>query len=208
MLDIEVVTQPSLTAIDIVSLDEFASHIRISPRLRNSADQQSRMRAALDEALGTLHGFDGTLNRMVLPCGLKRYLTKFPADGNPILLPYPDLIGDAVVTIEDGSSPPTVVPASSYVVKKTIVPEIWPKASWPQVAAAPRAISITYSAGYQHFPQNLKRLLKILAAHNLENPDGTIQEPRQMAINRKVEFGVDYLTSLLRVPVAYDNWLE
>lgn len=204
MLDIEITTAPTATALDIVSLNELASHLRLSPRLRANADMQLRMTAALKEAVDSLHGFDGILNRMVMPCTVTRYLTKFPANDKPIYLPYPDLIELDSITIMATS---TVVDDVDYVVKKPLVPEIWIKDSWPTVNAAPRAIAIQYQAGYTAYPEKLKRLVKIMAAHSLENVEATINEPRQMAINRRVEFGHDYLVAQLRVPVSYDDWV-
>ncbi len=208
MLDIEIVTAPVQTATDIVSLDEFATHLRLSPRLRANSEMQSRMTAALEETAGSLHLFNGILNRTVFPTRLKRYMSGFPASGVPIQLPFPNLRGNVVIAIEDGSSPANVVSSSTYVVKNTLVPEIYAKDSWPSITTGPRAISVAYDAGYSEYPPDLKRLLKILAAHSLENPEATILEPRQMQINRKVEYGADFLIALLRIPVSYDDWLE
>jgi hypothetical protein len=205
MLDIEITTPPTQTALDIVSLNDLASHLRLSPHLRANADMQLRMTSALHEVVDSLHGFDGTLNRMVLPCTVTRYLTKFPAKGKPILLPYPDLIALDSITIAATS---TAVASSSYVVKKPLVPEVWAIDGWPDADAAPRAIAIRYRAGYAAYPEKLKRLIKIMSAHNLQNLEATINEPRQMAINRKVEFAHDYLLAQLRVPVAFDDWGE
>src|SRR3546814_16274447 len=95
MLDIEIVTPPTQTALDVVSLDEFASHLRLSAALRNNATWVENMTAALKEAVDDLHGMDGSLNRMVLPCTVKRYLHGFPSRGKPIVLPYPNPIGRA-----------------------------------------------------------------------------------------------------------------
>lgn len=205
MLDIEITTAPTQVALDIVSLDDLASHLRLSPRLRANADMQLRMTAAIAEVVDSLHGFGGILNRMILPCTVTRYLTKFPASGAPIYLPYPDLISLGTITIVATA---TIVDASTYVVKKPLVPEIWATDSWPSADAAPRAIAVTYQAGYSTYPEKLKRLIKIMAAHLLENPEATINEPRQMMINRRVEFGHDYLVSQLRIPVSYDDWGE
>jgi hypothetical protein len=207
MLDIEIVTQPTQTALNVVSRDEFASHLRLSPSLRNNATWIANMEAALKEAVDDLHGFSGSLNRMVLPCTVKRYLTGFPARGKPILLPYPDLINVVAVTIEDGSSPANNLPTTSYKVSKgTLIGEVWAVNDWPQVTRGPRAVSVTYEAGFAEYPHQLKRLVKIMAAHFMENPEATINEPRQMQINRKVEFGVEALRSAFRIPVSYDDW--
>lgn len=207
MLDIEIVTAPTDTALDIVSVSDLATHLRLSPTLRNNAYWQTNMQAAIEEAVDDLHGLSGSLNRMVLPCTIKRYLNDFPSSDEPIRLPFPDLISVDAVTIEDGSSPPNELATSTYtVVGNTLIPEIYAVDEWPDVTEAPRAISVTYKAGYSSYPSKLKRLVKILAAHFMENPEGSINEPRQMQINRKVEFGVENLRTSLRVPVSYDNW--
>lgn len=205
MLDIEVETDPTETGVDVVSVAELARHIHLSPRLRANTDWTANMTDAINETVDKLHGLDGELNRTILPCTWKLYLTQFPKRG-PIYLPYPNLISVDAITIEDGSSPANVVDDSDYVVKSCLVPEIYPTSTWPTVTFAPRAISITYQAGYETYPLKLKRLVKILAAHYLENPEATINEPRQMQINRKVEFGVESLRAALTVPVSYDDW--
>lgn len=205
MLDIEITTAPSATALDIVSLNELASHLRLSPRLRANADMQLRMTAALKEVVDSLHGFGGILNRMVFPCTVTRYLSRFPANDKPIYIPYPELISLGSITVMSTS---TLVDSATYVVKKPLVPEVWAKDTWPTADVAPRAIAIVYQAGYSTYPEKLKRLIKIMAAHSLENPEATINEPRQMMINRRVEFGHDYLVSQLRVPVDHMGWGE
>ncbi len=208
MLDIEIVTQPAHTALNIVSVDEFASHLRLSASLRSNATWRENMEAALHEAVDDLHGLSGKLNRMILPCTVKRFLSGFPERGKPILLPYPDLIEVVAVTIEDQSEPPNTLPEAAYTVAGgTVIGEVYSIAGWPQISTGPRAVSVTYKAGYLEYPHKLKRLVKILAAHNMENPEATIHEPRQMQINRKVEFGVDSIMAALRIPVSYDDWL-
>ena len=206
MLDIEIVTPPTQTALDVVSLEEFARHLRLSATLRTNATWIANMTDALNEAVDKLHGLSGELNRMVLPCTIKRYLTAFPGKGKPIYLPYPELISLDAITIEDGSSPANNLDPATYVRKRTLVPEIYAVGSWPAVTSAPRAISVTYTAGYSVYPYRLKRLVKILAAHGLENPEATINEPRQMAVNRRVDFGVESDRAALRIPVAYDDF--
>lgn len=207
MLDVEIVTAPTDTALNVVTLAEFQEHLRLSPALRANVTWQANMTAALKEAVDELHGFDGSLNRMVLPCTLKRYLRRFPENGQPIKLPYPNLISVDAITIEDGSSPDNNLDAVSYVSTGTLVGEVWAVGDWPQITEAPRAVSVTYKAGYSAYPDKLKRLVKILAAHFLENPEATINEERQMQINRKVDFGVESLRTALRIPVSYDDWL-
>lgn len=203
MLDIITVQEPIETALDVVSVAELARHLRLSPTLRNNATWVANMTDALTEVVDKLDGLEGELNRTILPRVWKLYLTKFPKAG-PIYLPYPNIISVDAITIEDGA---TVVPDTDYVVNNSLIAEIYPTVRWPDATFGPRAVSVTYTAGYEEYPPKLKRLVKILAAHYLENPEATINEPRQMQINRRVDFGVESLRAALRVPVTYDDWI-
>ena len=215
MLDIEVVTAPTQTALDIVSVADMARHIRLSPRLAANADWQARCSTAIIEVVDDLDGLEGKLNRCILQRTLRRYIDRFPLPvcGKPgfISLPFPPFVSVEAITIEDGSSPANIVSSTDYIVKSGgLICEIYAgTAGWPSMTAGPRGLSITYKAGYGAgaYPPKLKQLIRILAAHNLENPEASINEPRQMAINRKVDFGVDWLMASLRVPVSYDDFL-
>lgn len=205
MIDLELLTVPTDTALDVVSVDDLASHLRLSASLRTNATWIANMTAAIEETVDSLHGRSGVLNRTVLPCTWKRTMDFFPKTGMPILLPYPDLISVDAITIEDGSIPANELDPDDYWVKKTLIPEIYATSVWPILVSGTR-VSVTYKAGYGEYPAILKRLVKILAAHNLENPEATINEVRQMAINRRIDFGVDSLMAQLRIPVSYDDW--
>lgn len=210
MLDIEIVEAPTAVATDILSRADAKKHLRISP---SNTALDDLIDDAIEETVHDLHGIGGKLNRCILPTTFRMYLRDFPGldeDGNykPILLPYPPLIEVLAVTIEDGSSPANTVDAADYVVKSgMLVPEIHPVDSWPTVTPAPRAVSVTYRCGYESYPPQLRRLVKILMAHMIENAEATILEPRVLQVSRKVEFGHYYLMSSLRVPLGYD-WNE
>lgn len=217
MLDVVTIIPSDKTGVDIVTLDEMRRHLRLRPS-NHALDPE--IIELLDEVADKLHGQAGELNRTIFPTRLRRYMDRFPdlkTDAGavvaslkgPILLPFPPLIGDVVLAIEDGDSPTTEVDPDTYVVKDgMLVPEIWPKAgvTWPSVTTGPRAVSVSYTAGYSTIPPKLKRMVKILAAHYLENPEGTINEPRQMMINRRVEFGMDDLRAALKVGNSLVDW--
>lgn len=200
MLDIEVVTAPTKTVLDIVSLDDFFAHVRASPTLRRNTDFITRATAALQEAADECHGFQGILNRMVFPCDLRMWLTKFP-DG-AIALPFPELI--EVTSVNYGSI--ALIENTDFVVQRDLVSRLAPLSSWPSVDEAPRAVSITYRAGYETFPPILKRLIKIKAAYYLEAPEAAVSENKITAVSRKTEFGVSHILAQLRVPVSHDDW--
>lgn len=202
MLDLEIVIPPSEDGLSIVSVAEFKRHMLIS-HTKMDADFAEIIKEAADK----LHGRDGSLNRTIFTTTYKRYLTCWPK--GPIPLPYPPLIQVLSINIEDGESPPTAVDPSIYTVRDgMLVPEIVLNAgkSWPDVTSGPRAISITYRAGYLEFPPKLKRYVKILAGHYSENREATILDNRISNISKAVEFGLKDLRAALRVPVSYDDW--
>lgn len=206
MLDIEIVVAPTETGLDIVSLDEMKRHLRITNSI-----QDAEITDAIKEAAAALDGPNGMLNRSIFPRTLRRYLTSFPACGR-LRLPYPELI--ELVSFNyygaDGASPPTPVDVASYRVRKiNMIPEIslQPNYDWPSnIYDADRAIAVTWRAGYTDYPLDLKRALKVLSAHYLENKEATLNEQGKLAINRKVEYALDDFILRYRVPVAQDDW--
>lgn len=198
MFDLEVITPPTDTGLDIVSLDEMKKHLRIT---HSMLDDQ--IEAAIEEAAASLHGRTGLLNRTVFPTRWVRYYSSWDTCRRTIRLPYPPLIEVVAVTVDDGGSPLSELDPGNYIVRaQGIVGEIQflSGVTLPTPVVSPRAIGVVYDAGYQEYPHNLRRLVKIMAAHNIENPEATINEPRQMQINRMVELGYSWLLDQLRVP--------
>lgn len=208
MLDVETVIPPTETGLDIVSLAEMKKHLRIS---HDALDDQ--ITAAILEAAEACHGKDGILNRTVFPMRLVRYVSNFPCKNykgcRVIQLPYPPLTEVVAITYDDGGSPFAAVDESKYIVRKEqLVGEIefLTGYSYPTVADSPRGVAIVFDAGYETYPHDLKRLIKIIAAHYIENPEATINESRQMMLNRMVSLGYNWLLARLKVPNALDDW--
>ncbi len=206
MLDIEITVEPTDTALDVVSIDDMVRHLRLSPTMASNPTWRANIQEAIEAAVADLDGIDGKLNRFIMPRTVTRYLSSFPRTGVCIALPYPPLISVESITYTDGEGSPQTVPVDNYTVRKVGVGDISYAGAWPQISPAGRAVAISYKAGYETYPQNLRRLIKILAAHNIENPEASINEPRQMAINRQVDFGVSWLMDSLKIPNSYDDW--
>ncbi|AMX93625.1 MULTISPECIES: hypothetical protein [Mesorhizobium] len=211
MLDIEIVTPPTDEATDIVSVAELKRHLRISSTI---AAHDTLLGEILEDVVDKLHGIGGELNRTLLTTTYKRYMTKFPGNDEcgkplPILLPYPPLISLGAIMIEDGSSPDNVVDSADYVVKSgMLVPEVHPVSAWPSVTAAPRAVSVTYTAGYAEHNGKVKRMVKFLAGHYFENTEATILEQNKTLISRNVLFAMDDLRAALKISNSYDSFNE
>lgn len=217
MLDLDVTVPAEKTGLDILTVAELKARLHMSNSLNDSVVED-----AIKEAADKLHGIDGELRRTIFPTTYKRWLTKFPdlkdsrgcvtAIGRGIIpLPFPPLIRVVEIAIEDGSSPTTVVDPDLYVVRTgTIVGEIELKtdSDWPDYDSGPRALSITYEAGYETYPPALKRYVAMLAQHYFLNESATINEPRVLKLNRQIEFGVSELRRQFQVPLGYDDWGE
>lgn len=214
MLDIDIEVAPTQTALDVVSVAEMARHIRISSTLAANAQWAGMLTDAITDSVDKLHGIGGELNRTVLPTTYRRYISRFPTNDEcgkprPILIPYPPLIQVLGITIEDGSSPDNVVDETSYIVKPgMLIPEIHPVDAWPTMTAGPRAVSILYRCGYSIFPPKLKRFVKFLGAHYIENPEASILEMNKTLIDRNVLFALDDLRAALKISNGYDDWNE
>lgn len=217
MLDLEIVSPAVESGLDIVSVDELKRRLRLSNSSLNDV-----VADAIIEAGDAFHGMSGELRRSIFPTTYKRWLTRFPdlrddrgrviATGRGVIpLPLPPLLRVVEIVIEDGSSPADSVDPSLYVVRTgTLVGEIELKAgsSWPDYAEGPRAISITYEAGYTAYPATLKRAVAIKAAHNFLNSSATINDPRVLKINREIQFGLDDFRKQFAIPHDHSDWGE
>lgn len=210
MLDLEVFEEPTVDGLDVVSLPEMKLHMRISP---TQTHLDAQITSAIQEVVDALGGRGGVLNRTILKTTWRLFLNGYPASRSgqrqPILLPFPPLVNVIGITVEDGASPPNVMDPATYSVSAgTWVGQISSIGAWPVMSSSDRALSVVYEAGYDtgKYPKQLKRLVKLLAAHWMENPEATINEPRQMMVNRAIEFGYKQLIDSLRVSVSYDDW--
>lgn len=205
MLDLEIVTAPSDDGLSIVSRADMKVDLRIT---HTALDTE--IDACVQEAADLFHGRDGELNRTLFPTTYVRYLSGFPESGR-IRLPYPPLIEVSSISYinEDGDSPMSVVPSTDYIVRvDNMIPEIvlLDSAEWPETAEHPRAVAVTYRAGYTSYPRQLKRLVKLQASHFFYQKEPTLNDRVQSMVSRKVEFARDHLVANLRVPVSYDDW--
>jgi hypothetical protein len=78
--------------------------------------------------------------------------------------------------------------------------------SWPTTAVHPEAVEITYSTGYgdatavQRDARGIIKAMKLLAGDFYQNREDSYQEPRLVAVNRKIENGVQRIAGQYRIP--------
>lgn len=213
-LDLEILVEPTQNGLDIVTVAEMKRHLRVSAA---NTSRDGEIGDAILEAADSFHGQNGRLNRTVFPTTWKRYLRSWPyyASGvySPVIeLPYPpavEILSVQYTDSESGSPITDLDPIIYEVVKNGPIHcvRLIPYNQWPSgLSTSPRAIAVTWTAGYTTYPRQLKRAVKMLAAHYLMNQEATIVDRNQNQLSRKVEFGLDDLIGALRVPVAMGGW--
>ena len=208
-MDIEVtVPADQRKALDIVTVEDIMHHLRMSKY--ECVDQVVKnLESAVIDACAKLDGVEGTLNRTILPCTWTRYFERFPC--GDIMLPYPPFIGSLSIEYTDENGDAQTVAPSGYVrFSDCGVPKIRRTSldAWPVTTGYMRSVSVSYEAGIVDLAKaspNLKRAIKLLAGHFYENPEASINEPRQMQINRKIVYGLDDLLDQLTLPHQYDE---
>jgi uncharacterized phiE125 gp8 family phage protein len=194
-MDLIEIVEPSLSAaLLVVPIGEMRSHMRIM-----STSRDAELQSAVHDACMLLHGKNGLLNRALLPSDFRLYLSEWP--GDRIELPLPPMISLASVQYRDPDDVLRTLPADQYTVATNGLHAVVHLTAdgWPEAVAHPRAITISYRAGYESVPQPLRRAVKLLAGHYIENSEATINEMKQTAVNRKLEFGLDHLISSYRI---------
>jgi uncharacterized phiE125 gp8 family phage protein len=154
---------------------------------------------------------NGMLNRSILQRTFRMHFKCFPESGR-YLLPMPPLVSVTSVAYRNAAGTVLTLDPANYVVKNDgVMPAeiafVEPD-GLPDTKSHPRAVSIEFAAGYATgaVPELLKRGVLVLAAHYVENPEATINEQKVVTINRKIDFGLDYIIKALRVPVDYSDW--
>lgn len=221
MLDLEIITPATDVGTDLVSVATLKQRLRIT-----HSQHDALLADCINEAAADIHGPMSELRRTIFPTTYVRYLSRFPdlkdgrgrvvAIGKGVIpMPLPPLLEVIGIYIEDGSSPTPQVDPSTYTVRTGgIVGEIELNTGeeWPSYSAGPRAISILFRAGYNasngNYPPALKRYVAQKAAHLYLNPSASLNEPRVLQLNRRVEFSLTELRRTWQVPLDYSDWGE
>lgn len=199
-MDIVVTTAPaSGSALAICPLADVKSHMKLVTDKRNT-----ELTAKIEAVYSFLaEPARNALNRTVAQAQFRLYLPAFPADA-VWRLPFPPLKSVESIQYLNTAGVETTLSSDDYIVRSgdaQYVGEIERVGTtWPTAKTHPRAVWADFTAGYETVPDELVLLIKLMVAHYDANTEATINEPRQMAVNRKVEFGYDYLVSMLRVP--------
>lgn len=195
MLDLVRTAAPVQTP---VSVDEAKRHLRIEI---GDASEDDYVADAIAGAVAYLDGYDGILGKSILTQTWKLHLPSFEVGpGDPIwrhpvwrlrrhargiVLPAPPLRSVAEVAYVDANGvPQTLAEGDDYQVLDGRVSEIQPApfGCWPCVQCEnPRAVSITYTAGYADdgpglaiAANNLRRAILLLVGHFYANREAVV----------------------------------
>lgn len=207
ILDIEVATAPAEDGLAIVTVQEMKKHLKIT-----QTGWDDDIESAIVDAGAHFHGTTGILNRTLFPMQWRLHRPAFPTS-RIIRLPFPPLRSvDSIAYMSGAASPNPLLSAANYIVRtgdgsQVGEIELLTTEDWPNTDDHPRGVEIVFSAGYEDYPSQLKRIIKLYAAHLLENREATmIDQMRGAQVSRKTEFGLDYLVNALAVPVDMGNW--
>lgn len=204
MLDIEVVTPPSADVeLGLLSVDELRGHMRVAS---NSDNVRADCTSTIKATFSSLGGIGGVLNTTILPTRYALYLPSFPS-GDIIDLPYPPVKSGVTVTYLDGTGAQRTLASDKYIFRsRRIEADLVALNGWPSTAKHPRAVTITFDAGYDagKLPPNLERLVKLIAAAWYENREAEfVGGSGNVAVPQKIIFGFDYLVAQLRRPLPF-----
>lgn len=159
-----------------VSLQEVRDWLRLTP---DQTEFDPLLQSLIPAARGLL---EVKTARQFLQATWRLSLPGFPGDGlsEPVRLPWPPLISVGAVEYVATDGTLTTLATTLYEVDVDAEPaEIWPAyaAYWPLTRPGPRAVRVTYTAGYglaADVPQGVKTAIKMTVAHWFEHPEAVM----------------------------------
>lgn len=201
----DLVLQTAPDEADILNLVPLAD-LKANERIFH-AMQDALLTRCIKSAYAFLDGRDAWLNRAILTQAYKLYLPKFC---DTINLPLPPLISVDAVKYVDTDGVEQTLATSVYEVSTDDGMGKISRVSgeqWPATKVMNRAVTIEFTAGFGDaadiaFPakERLRQAIIFLASHFYRNPAPTFAEPRTVAVDREVKYGLEHLIGFMRVP--------
>lgn len=148
---------------------------RAQVRLGDDDSQDDLLAGLIATAVDHLDGYGGTLGRCLAPQTWRLALDAFPAGA--IDLPLPPLRSVISIAYVDAAGADQTLAEAAYTVIDGPLARVWPAygASWPATRRQPRAVSITFEAGWGagELPPAISHALKIITEGLFEGGDLT-----------------------------------
>lgn len=195
-MDLSVTIAPSLTSID-------ADLVKANKRIRNASEDSliAFWIAAADAYV------EKRTNRALLTQTLTLRIGKIL----PVIqLPRPPLasITSIKYTPEDGDEVTVSVDADTVVTIESMLPTIGIpsiETAYGEDSETDGSMTVVYVAGHASaavVPAPLRQAVLLLASHWLTSREAAFMDPRIMNVEKKIEFGVDSLVDIYRIPNA------
>lgn len=203
-MDIELVTPPDeAKVLELVTV----AQVKANERVTHTAHDLTLFPDSIKQAYAFLDGRGAWLNRSILTQTWRLWL---PRLCNEIELPLGPVQSVTSVQYFDRAAAQQTLAADQYEVQPGEFVATLSKAvgaTYPSTHGRKRAVSITYEAGFGdpdsiQFPlkARLQKAIILLASHFYRNPAATYAEPRTIAVNRTVQFGLEDAIGMLKVP--------
>lgn len=206
-MDIVLSTPPDEA--DVLNLVSVAD-LKVNERISHTQHDATLLPDSIKAAYAFLDGRYGWLNRSILT---QSWTMWFPRFQQVTELKYGPVQSVTAVKYFDADGVEQTLSATAYeVTTGDVTGHVYKKSDtiWPVIDTRQRAVSVEYVAGFGDaadipFPvkQNLKKAILLMASHYYRNPSATYAEPRTLAVNRKIEYGLESLIGFLRVPPDY-----
>lgn len=140
LLDLQRATAPD----PLITVADAKAHLRVE-----HTDDDDLIAAYAAAATEHLDGYTGLLSRCLVAQEWTLHLPRFPR-GRRIALPLPPLISVSSIEYVASDGVDETVPEDNYYVLDgpLAAVELKASASWPSTGTHPRAVSITFTAGY------------------------------------------------------------
>lgn len=189
MLDLILVTGPAVTPVDLAAA-KAQLHIDA-----DDDDQNTLIEEKIAAATEDLDGPAGSLGRALITQTWTLYLDRFPHGhdrravrrghrADAIRLPLPPLMSVTSITYTDGAGEVQALPPDQYVVREGEMAVVEPAygCCWPWSRCQPRAIAVTFVAGYGDapaaVPAPIRSALLLMVGDLFENRETTVIDTR------------------------------
>lgn len=164
MLNPVLVTPPDDTPISVA---EARQHCRI-----DGSDDDALLVALIEAATAHLDGWDGILGRCLMT---QTWRQDFPGFAARLRLPLRPVQSIASIKYLDRNNAEQTLDPSVYTFRadpQGVYVELNPDQAWPNTAARPDAVSVTFVAGYEDatkVPAPIKQAMLLMIGHWYEN---------------------------------------
>ncbi|MFZ0267768.1 head-tail connector protein [Caulobacter sp.] len=166
----------TVAPVPLVTLDQAKAHLNV---LHDEDDQ--KIEDLIEACVDQLDGYSGETGLTLVEQTWELHLTRFPA-GRVLALPLQPLISVESITFKDPDGVTQTFNLDQVTVRPGLKADITLKsgASWAATACDPRAVTITFKAGYgapADAPAAYRLAVLVMLTANYHSPEGAVSMP-------------------------------